>query len=236
MTTIETSTTSDAFASIDRVFALDGEMMRAHEGRSVVRLTVDGRPHFLKRCWLAPSQVFKGHVRRGLHEIQMIDWLNNNGFAGPRIVQRGQTRLGPILTRVFFLMEEVPGEVALEAAWRIAPRDADRLLAEVAKFAARLHDAGFIHTDFSERHILVGGEAGDRTFRLIDVERATVGRRTEPKAAADLATLAVSVLDDGLRKRIQTTLVDEYVAARKSLDKGIDFPRLFRAAQPTRSF
>lgn len=236
MTTIETSTTSDAFVSIDRVFTLDGEMLRAHEGRSVVRLTVDGKPHFLKRCWLSPSQVFKGHVRRGLHEIQMIDWLNHNGFAGPSIVQRGQARLGPILTRVFFLMEEVPGEAALEAAWRKAPHEMDRLLAEVATFAARLHDAGFIHTDFSERHILVGGEAGGRTFRLIDVERATVGRRAEPKAAADLATLAASVMDDGLRNGIQTTLVDEYIAARKSLDNSIDFRKLFQAAQPTRSF
>ena len=76
----------DELQTVDDVFAVSGETMREHTGRSVVKLNVDGKTHFLKRFWLEPSQLFKGHVRRGFHELRIIDWLNTHGFAGPKVV------------------------------------------------------------------------------------------------------------------------------------------------------
>ena len=69
-----------------------------------------------------------------------------------------------------------------------------------------------------------------------DLERASVGRRTEPRAAADLKTLAASVQDQELRRMIETDLIDEYVAHRRTLSPSIDFRALLSRAQPTRTF
>ena len=183
----------------------------------------------------------------------MIDWLNDHplenqchtSFAGPRIVRRGADSLLRLRRRVFFLMEEVPDELPLEASWRRFSQQGDELLRALAEHAARLHDAGFCHTDFSERHILVGGWADDRlktgptdgwTFRLIDVERGHVGRASPTRAAADLATLAASVSDDHLRAQITTVFLDDYIARRRTLPPNLDFRPLFARATPTRTF
>ena len=224
------------FASIRDVFALQGDDMRTHRGRSVVALTIDGRRHFLKRFWLDPAKPFARSVSRGLHELRMIDWLNDNGFAGPKIVRRGSSSLGPLRTRVFFLMEEVADEAPLETTWRLLSDKRTTLIDELATFAARLHDARFVHTDFSERHIFVGRSEGAWSFRLIDVERAIVGRMRESRAAADLATLTASVVDRELAEAVRTKFVDRYMAARTTLEDGVDFRALLSRARPTKSF
>ncbi|MCH7595670.1 MAG: hypothetical protein IID35_03845 [Planctomycetes bacterium] len=224
------------FASIRDVFALQGDDMRTHRGRSVVALTIDGRRHFLKRFWLDPAKPFARSVSRGLHELRMIDWLNDNGFAGPKIVRRGSSSLGPLRTRVFFLMEEVADEAPLETTWRQLSDKRTTLIDELATFAARLHDARFVHTDFSERHIFVGRSEGAWSFRLIDVERAIVGRMRESRAAADLATLTASVVDRELAEAVRTKFVDRYLATRTTLEDGVDFRALLSRARPTKSF
>ncbi len=210
--------------------------MRIHQGRSVVKLCVGGKPHYLKRYWLSPSQLLQRHVSRGRHELRMIDWLNDNGFAGPRVVARGALHRLSITTRLFFLMEEVDDEMPLEQRWWKQPEAGDGLLASLASFAARLHDAGFIHTDFSERHILVGVRDGAWTFRLIDVERARVGAPNDRLAAADLKTLAASIDDQKLRERIGGDFLDDYSAKRRTLARGVDLRALFAEASATRSF
>lgn len=228
--------TLNHFDKIDGAFAVRGDEMRVHKGRSVVAVEVDGIPHYLKRYWLDWTQVFKRHVARGMHELRMIDWLNESGFAGPVIVRRGESRLGPIVTRLFFLMREVENEKPLEMTWRKPGVDHEALLKQLAAFAARLHDAGFTHTDFSERHILVGQSAGEFTFRLIDLERALVAPQTDHRrAAADLATLVASIADDELRQRVRDDVLADYIQQRR-WNGDVDFRALFMAAEPTKVF
>lgn len=239
MTTLTTDTNDlslSAFDAIDAVFAIEGDDMRTHRGRSVVAVSVDSERHFLKRFWFDPVQPFKRNVARGFHELHMIDWLNSSGFHGPSVVRRGRGGPGPFSTRMFFLMREIPGEKTLETAWRLDQDNAETLLNAVATFAATLHDAGFCHTDFSERHIFVGGTPESYTFRLIDVERATVASVGERQCASDLATFAASVMDQRLRDAIRTSVVDRYIKARKTLTTSVDFRSLFEQAKPTKSF
>jgi len=228
--------TLSSFGSVGDVFAVVGETMRAHKGRSVVQVDLDGVTHFLKRFWLTPSQLFKGHVRRGFHELRMIDWLYANGFEGPRVVKRGWSGKPPFCMRMYFLMEEVAGELPLEAAWSKFVDDRESLLNALARFAARLHDAGFVHTDFSERHILVGKLADRWTFRLIDVERACVGRATNQRVADDLATLAASVMNGDLRSVLRSTFLDTYAARRVSWPDDYPVRALVAKGRPTKSF
>ncbi len=74
------------------------------------------------------------------------------------------------------------------------------------------------------------------TFRLIDVERAHVGKADDAKAAADLATLSASVADGRLRAELAGVFLDTYLAARRSLRPGVDFRTLLSRASPTKSF
>ena len=228
--------TLSSFGSVGDVFAVVGETMRVHKGRSVVQLQLEGGTHFLKRFWLVPSQLFKGHVRRGFHELRMIDWLNANGFAGPRVVKRGWSGKPPLCRRMYFLMEEVAGELPLDAAWSRFVDERKTILESLASFAARLHDAGFVHTDFSERHILVGKTAGEWTFRLIDVERASIDRATNQRVADDLATLAASVMDEALRNALRTVFLDDYATHRTSWPAGFPVRALAATGKPTKAF
>gem|GEM_PF-1971466 len=224
------------FDAIDAVFSIKGEDMRTHRGRSVVAVTVEGQRHFLKRFWFDRRQPLKRNVARGMHELKMIDWLCNHGFRGPNVVRQGLGGAGLFSTRMFFLMREMPGERPLETAWRVDHDNAKNLLWAVGELAARLHDAGFCHVDFSERHIFVGGTLASPTFRLIDVEWAKVGRIDERQCACDLATLAASISDQRLRDAIRTTVVNQYIRKRKTLADNIDFRTLFERAKPTKSF
>ncbi len=226
----------DAFQTMDGVFAIVGEERRSHQGRSVVAVSIDGHRFFLKRFWFVPSRPYKRNVARGLHELHMIDWLNSHGFAAPKVVRRGTGGSFLLKTRLFFLMEEVSGELPFEEAWRNNPGELDSLSTALASFAASLHDSGFVHTDFSERHILVGGGASGWTFRLMDLERASVGPCREGRAAADLATLAASVADHRLRQKINSDFLDAYIARRRTLASGLDFRELLAVASPTKSF
>ncbi len=226
----------DAFQTMDGVFAMVGEELRLHKGRSVVAVSINGHQFFLKRFWFVPSRPYKRNVVRGLHELRMIDWLNSHGFAGPKVVRRGTGGSFPLKLRCFFLMEHMPRESTFEAVCRNYPDKVDSILAALASFTARLHDAGFVHTDFSERHIFVSGEECRWTFRLIDLERASVGQFREWRAAADLATLGASVADHRLREKIDSDFLDAYIAGRSTLPSGLDFRKLFAVASPTKSF
>ena len=224
------------FDNIDQVFAIEGESMQTHTGRSVVRVSVDGRPHFLKRFWLTPRQVFRRLVAQGVHELAMIDWLNDNGFAGPIVVARGCARRLGFCTRMYFLMREVEGEFPLERYYRRNRNEVGSLITALAAHTARLHDAGFYHCDYSERHLLVGKDRADYRFRQIDLERASVGSRHEARAAADLKTLACSIADDTLRGLIEGEFVDDYVRRRSTAPPVDQFRRLLAAARPTKTF
>ncbi len=231
-----TALSLDDLETVTDFFAVEGKDVRVHKGRSVVSVMADGRKHFLKRYWLAPSQIFKRHVSRGMHELKMIDWLNENGFAGPKVVRRGHVACYPFYIKAYFLMEEVPNERPLADACRRPEASSADILSALAAFAARLHDAGFVHTDFSERHILVGNTDGRETFRLIDVERARLGCSSEQRKANDLATLAASVWDEDLKRELRGRFIDDYIAARRSLKANVDFRERFEQAKPTRSF
>ncbi|MFQ5590335.1 MAG: lipopolysaccharide kinase InaA family protein [Phycisphaerae bacterium] len=231
--------TLDDLRTAEDVFAIAGEPLRVHSGRSVTAITLNGKTHYLKRYWFLPSRPLKRNVARGLHELRMIDWLNENGFAGPNVVWRGCSGAGPFTSRLCFLMEEAAGELPLEASWRRNRDDENGLIRRLASFAASLHDAGFVHTDFLERHIMVGRTAGDGgeawTFRLIDLERSRTGCTSDRLMAEDLATLAASIMDGRLRHRITTDFLEEYMAQRRTLSSRADMRELFAGATPTGS-
>lgn len=238
---MEDALTMSVFDRVETAFAIQGRNLRTHTGRSVVEVTVDGKKHYLKRFWFVPSQLLKRQVARGLHETRMIDWLNESSFAAARIVRRGVERRYGFHTRMFFLMEHVHDEEPLETTLLRSPQTENELLDSLASFTASLHDNAFIHSDFFERHILIGsqgvtdGATPVFTFRLIDVERAHTGKIDHLRAASDLATLAASMSDDRLHERITTDFLDNYIHRRQTLPRSVDFRRLLTRTKPYRA-
>lgn len=224
------------FDDLDAVFRIKGEPMQTHQGRSVTRLMVDGHTHFLKRFWLTPMQVFRRFVAQGMHELAMIDWLNTNNFTGPDVVARGADKTLGVWRRMMFLMRAGTDELPLERFCRKHPDRRDDVLVSLAQHTARLHDAGFYHRDYSERHLFVRGDNGGFSFRQIDLERAAVGPRREAKAAADVKTLSCSIADPELAGAIEGPFLTEYLGNRSTLDSSDSFRALFANAVPTKSF
>ncbi len=224
------------FDDLDAVFRLKGEPMQTHQGRSVTRVAVDGQTHYLKRFWLTPTQIFRRFVAQGMHELAMIDWLNGNGFAGPVVVARASEKRFGFWNRMMFLMREASGEMPLERYCRRHPDQRDMVIKQLARHTAQLHDAGFYHKDYSERHIFVCCENGHHAFRQIDLERASVGARSESKAACDVKTLACSIADPELAGTIEGAFLEAYVQDRSTLVSGESFRDEFRTAIPTKSF
>lgn len=226
------------WTDMDRVFAVTGQTMRAHRGRSVVRLNVAGRAHYLKRFWFTPSRALKRYIARGIHELRMIDWLASHGFGGPRVVARGRSGVGPIATRLFFLMEEVPGELDLERFDRLHPDSTDALVLALAEHTARLHDAGFHHYDYMATHILVGQGPGNGApgFRLIDVERARATGSRLRDDATDLNKLLTSVGEGSLRTCLERTFLDGYLSCRTDPPDRRALSRLMRHSASSRRY
>ncbi len=224
------------FNDLDLVFQVKGEPMQTHVGRSVTRVTVDGANHFLKRYWVTPKQVFRRFVAQGIHELSMIDWLNEHDFAGPNVVARGVERKFGVLTRMMFLMREATGEMPLERYCRKHPSQRSAVLDSLARHTANLHDVCFYHKDYSERHLFVRYQNGEHAFRQIDVERATVGSKRETKAAADIKTLACSIADPELSAAIEGAFLDQYIDLRATLDSRQSFRDLYATAVATKEF
>lgn len=154
----------------------------------------------------------------------MIDWLDANGFGAPVVVARGSERLGPLRSRLFFLMRAVPGELTFEEAWRAHPGERRALVEVVADRLAALHERGFHHRDCLARHLRMDRSERGWRIRQIDLERASAGARRDPAAAADLVTLAASCRSVELRREILGPGLERYLARRTRLD-----PARFRA-------
>jgi len=225
-----------AFDSVDRAFAVEGEPMRLHRGRSVVRVQVDGAWCYLKRFWWTPSQTLRRFVSQGLHELAMIDWLNSHGFCGPNVIARGVQRRFGFNYRMYFVMREADGELPLERYYRRNRESAGTLIDALAAHTARLHEAGFYHHDYSERHLLVGQSTEGLHFRQIDLERARQGQRNEKTAAADIKTLITSIADETLAEKIETDMVSRYITNRRTAPDLATFRALLRTAQATKTF
>ncbi len=136
--------------------------------------------------WFRPSK-----ARREFDNYAVFERLGIP--SAERIVCGEQRNFWGLLQRAFILTRAVPQAVELDKFMQTKPPQAQRhrLTRELAELARRLHKAGFYHSDFVWRNVLVSLAQPDapRLF-LIDCPRgffARVGR--ERPCLRDLASL-----------------------------------------------
>jgi hypothetical protein len=169
------------FGDIDRVFALDGELI-AHDSLSrVLRVTAGGKRYYVKRYsgtgknrirrwfgtrrWLGPPR-----VRAEWQNLQAFrDW----GIPTAMVVAYGLERRCGGFTRGALVTEEIPDTVDLaQMAHANDPRLRDRgwvarVSRQIADITRTLHAARFAHNDLKWRNLLVDGGASPTVY-LID--------------------------------------------------------------------
>lgn len=201
----------------DQLMALAGERFRDLEGRTTLRVELNGRSYFIKQHrGVGYREIFKNLLQlrwpvvSARNEWLAIKKLEKLGIAVPRIVGFGERGFNPATRESFILMEELKPVTSLEdycADWRRTPPSFAlkmRLISAAADIARTLHEHGINHRDFYICHLLLDQAQPALTAKLylIDLHRAQIRAKTPERwIIKDLAGLYFSSLDAGLTRR-----------------------------------
>ena len=216
----------DPFAAAD---ALQGEVLRALEGRRTLRTEIAGRGYYAKIHrgigWL---EILKNLLSGRLpvlgagNEWRALERLHALGVDTMRAVAFAERGSNPARQHSFIITEELAPTVSLEdycRDWRAvppAPGFKRTLIRRVAAMARRMHEGGVNHRDFYICHFLLHlpVDAGAPRLSLIDLHRAQVREKTPRRwRDKDLAALYFSALDIGLTRRDFLRFLKTYFAA-----------------------
>lgn len=152
----------EAFADLDRVFALEGEWVAEDQMSRVLRLEVAGRRYYVKLYWGAG----KG-LRRWLGRPRVeAEWQNLRLFAewgiptAPALAwglerRFGRFRRGALITAELVGTEDLAA-LARNHDPRLRQRDwLERVSRQLAAATRCMHDHGFAHNDLKWRNLLV---------------------------------------------------------------------------------
>ncbi|MCP5227560.1 lipopolysaccharide kinase InaA family protein [Accumulibacter sp.] len=172
---------ASVFASIDRVFLLDGELIAHDSLCRVLRVSVGDKRYYVKRYSGSGKNMRRRWfgLRRWLGPPRVrAEWCNLLAFRAwgiptATLVAYGLERRFGGFVRGALVTEEIPDTMDLA---RIAgsrdPRLGERgwltqVSRQTAAIARTLHGAGFAHNDLKWRNLLVDGESSPTVY-LID--------------------------------------------------------------------
>lgn len=162
-----------AFASLDAVFALQGERVTVDPESEVIRQRLDGILYYVKRYtigrrklarrWFGLRDLFG--PQRAVKEWRNLQRFHAWGLPTATLVAWGQERNAGRFVRAALVTEELRDTVDLaQLAKRGDPRLRDRawvaaVSTQVAACTRAMHAHGFVHNDLKWRNLLVtGGE------------------------------------------------------------------------------
>lgn len=215
----------DPFAAAE---ALEGQVLRALEGRRTLRTEIAGGGYFVKtHRGVGWREIFKNllsgrpPVLGAANEWRALRRLAALGVDTMRPVAFGERGGNPACRQSFLITEELAPTISLEdfcRDWvRTPPPPALKhaLIRRVAEMARRMHRGGVNHRDFYICHFLLHLPVDPKTPRLslIDLHRAQVRKQTPRRwRNKDLAALYFSALDIGLTQRDRLRFLRIYFA------------------------
>lgn len=215
----------DPFAAAD---ALQGEVLRALEGRRTLRTVIAGRGYYAKiHRGIGWWEIFKNLLSGRLpvlgagNEWRALERLKVLGVETMHAVAFGERGSNPARQLSFIVTEELAPTLSLEDFCRDWPQHPPptalkrALIRRVAEMARRMHGGGVNHRDFYICHFLLHlpVDAGAPCLSLIDLHRAQVRDATPRRwRDKDLAALYFSALDIGLTKRDYLRFLKTYFA------------------------
>jgi heptose I phosphotransferase len=208
--------------------ALQGEVLRALEGRRTLRTEIDGHGYYLKihrgiGWWEIVKNLLSGRlpVLGAGNEWRALERLTALGVDTMRAVAFGERGSNPAQRHSFIITEELAPTVSLEDFCRDWPQHPPppalkhALIRRVAEMARRMHNGGVNHRDFYICHFLLHlpVDAGAPRLSLIDLHRAQVRQNTPRRwRDKDLAALYFSALEIGLTQRDRLRFLKTYFA------------------------
>lgn len=166
----------------------EGCMVKKIRERDVIRVKIPDssgyRYFFIKRhhpgyAGLKQWRMFSGRIlSEGRNEFFHICQFRNHGLAAVTPVAAGECSGG----RAFIVTEDFSPFVSLENLLAHSPEFRERmrnpdqrktLLAEIARYARKMHDAGLNHCDFNADHILIhyDGNSDRPAVAVYDLQR-----------------------------------------------------------------
>ena len=213
----------DPFVAAD---ALQGEVLRALEGRRTLRTEIAGRGYFAKiHHGIGWGEIIKNLLSGRLpvlgagNEWRALLRLKELGVDTMHPVAFGARGSNPARQHSFIVTEELAPTISLEDFCRDwpavppAPTFKRTLIRRVAEMARRMHQGGVNHRDFYICHFLLHLPVDPQAPRLslIDLHRAQI-RQQVPRRwrDKDLAALYFSSLEIDLTVRDQLRFLREY--------------------------
>ncbi|GAB1391891.1 lipopolysaccharide core heptose(I) kinase RfaP [Rhodocyclaceae bacterium] len=213
----------DPFAAAE---ALQGEVLRALEGRRTLRTEIAGRGYYLKiHRGVGWGEIFKNLLSGRLpvlgagNEWRALRRLTALGVDTMHPVAFGARGSNPARQHSFIVTEELAPTISLEDYCRDwcavppAPTFKRALIRRVAEMARRMHRGGVNHRDFYLCHFLLHLpiEARAPQLSLIDLHRAQVRNKVPHRwRDKDLAALYFSALEIGLTQRDRLRFLRSY--------------------------
>lgn len=209
--------------------ALQGEVLRALEGRRTLRTEIAGRAYYAKiHRGIGWGEILKNLLSGRLpvlgagNEWQALRRLTALGVDTMHPVAFGKRGSNPARQHSFIVTEELASTISLEDFCREWPQHPPpptlkrALTRRVAEMARRMHRGGVNHRDFYLCHFLLHLPVDPQwpKLSLIDLHRAQVRRRVPRRwRDKDLAALYFSALDIGLTQRDFLRFLKTYFAA-----------------------
>ncbi len=134
--------------------------------------------------------------------------MRERGFDSPEPVAFVKVKHGWKAMTTYFVSLQSALRYSLSDVVTFNTEEREAITRAFARFAARLHEDGFLHRDFSASNILFDNVGGRYRFQLIDTNSMKIGRAVSiEKGCKNLAQLIVG--DDFF-----DLLATEYAAAR----------------------
>ncbi len=201
----------DYLIHIDEHFEHEGKEI--FHDRNVLRtLRVDGLTLCVKRY--APLSL-RGRLAVKLYKtpkgkkayIHPLE-LRERGFESPEPIAFVKYTRGLVTTTTYFVCLHSDYKYSLSDIMTLPEEERKEVTASFAHFAARLHEDGFLHRDFSASNILFDKVNDRYRFALIDTNSMRIGRPVSiEKGCANFSRL---IGDDAFFRQ----LADEYAAVR----------------------
>jgi tRNA A-37 threonylcarbamoyl transferase component Bud32 len=209
--------------SPEQVLALPCEVISGHPDRNVGEVSLGTPPNalacYLKRehrvSWkdrLLNMAAGFGLVSKSCREAQMLRRLEETGIAVPEWLAAGEDGLG----RAFLLVRATKGGLDLRQFLRMAshewPGGRKHFFRHLGEQLARLHEAGFSHSDLYAKHVLV--DAAQQELLFLDWQRARAWQLVPPwRRWYDLATLHATIANEIASRRERVTCLLSYLRA-----------------------
>lgn len=157
---------AEEFASLERVFALEGEGLTRDPLSEVIRIERGGVRYYVKRYWGAGKGLrrFIGRPRVKA-EWQNLKYFAKWGIPTAPIVAHGLERRGGAFVRGALITRELENTLDLAALAKQGDarmRDSawvDGVSRQLAQATRRMHDHHFTHNDLKWRNLLVNEKA-----------------------------------------------------------------------------